>query len=182
VMKRYIVYAILVMGLVGCDNSKGSAPIRESPAPKIQTEFNTSEKSILTNGNIMIASNRLVASNGDSWNSIKKVSAESVSKSPYSNMGKLQKISGQVYKVEELPPSLGLKGQWSEAMMLAGNQNSPLGTSSIDCVYQGSPDLIKSGRVATCTGYFIGTFESENAMGGSVEALVFVGYAKPGRK
>ncbi|MDA8428485.1 MAG: hypothetical protein M0T70_04445 [Geobacteraceae bacterium] len=180
-MKHCIVYAFIMMVMAGCDSSKGSAPASEPPVPKVQTEFSTSDKSILTNGNIEVASNRLLTASGDSWGAIKKTSLESISKSPYSNMGKLHKVSGEVYKVEELPPSMGLKGQWSEALMLAGNQNSPLGASSIDCVFHGSPDAIKSGRVATCTGYFIGTFDSANAMGGSVEALVFVGYAKKGR-
>ncbi len=180
-MKNFMVYAVMVMMMAGCDCSKGSAPASETPVPKAQTVFNTSDKSILTNGNIEVASNRLLTATGESWDSIKKSSIESISKSPYSNMGKLHKISGEVYKVEELPPSMGLKGQWSEALMLAGNQNSPLGASSIDCVFHGSPDAIKSGRIATCTGYFIGTFDSANAMGGSVESLVFVGYAKKGR-
>lgn len=195
---RGLVFAFIIAGLFGCDNglyskSKTETPLRSEqnnnvsisrpdstsiPDKQKQLEFNTSDKSIETNGNMALAVEMLNGNTNQSWDAIKKTSVESISKSPYSAMGKICSVSGRIYKTEELPPSFGLKGSWSEILMLADNPNSPLGVSTIDCICSGSVDKIRSGRAGTCSGYFIGTFESPNAMGGTVEAYVFIGYAK----
>ena len=108
------------------------------------------------------------------WNEAQIITAETITKSPYSAIGKLHKISGEVYKTEELPPDK-FKGRWSEILLLTKNPNSHLGVTTIDFLYNGDTSHIKSGKVITCAGYFVGTFESENAMGGKVEAITFVG-------
>lgn len=177
---RYIVYVVMMIGLLGCESNKNYVPTNEPPADKVQTEFNTSDKSMMTNGNLLVASARL--EKGLPTDTITKINAENLSKSPYSSIGKLHKIYGKIYKIEELPPALGLKGQWTEILLITGNPNSPLGSSTIDCIFQGSAENFKSGKVASCSGYFIGTFESTNAMGGSVESYVFMGQAKMGRE
>lgn len=177
-MKRYLLYVGVLICLAGCDQGGPAAGFATTPAQKAQTVFNTSDKSIETNGNVLVAVDRLSGNSVDSWDAIAKTSAESISKSPYSALGKLHSISGKVFKVEEFPPTLGLSGQWSEVLMLADNQNSVTGVSTIDCIYSGPVDKIKSGDRATCSGYFIGTFDSQNALGGLVESYVFVGHVK----
>jgi len=195
---KVLFFIVMVGVLAGCDNGLYSKSKTETPAkseqsnnapistpeavstpeqPK-QANFNITDKSIESNGNVAIAAEVLNTKTDQSWDGIKKTSAESISKSPYSAIGKLYSISGRVYKTEELPPSKGLNGQWSEILMLADNPNSALGVSTIDCICSGSADKIKSGRGATCSGYFVGTYESQNAMGGAVEGYVFIGYAK----
>lgn len=195
-MKISSILPFIMAALLGCDNGLYSKPKTEVAVKTEQNDsnlknqhtpadvqkkfpgFNTSEKDIVSNGNLAAAVELLGGNSGQPWDTIKKTTIESISKSPYSAMGKLYSISGKVYKVEELPPSLGLKGDWSEIIMLANNPNSALGASTIDCIYSGTVDKIKAGRTATCSGYFVGTFESQNAMGGMVESYVFVGYVK----
>ena len=102
--------------------------------------------------------------------------AEIISKSPYSALGKSYILSGKVYKVEELPPG-DHPGHWSEILLLTKNANSPLGVTTIDYLFNGDISKVKSGQVITCSGYFVGTFSSNNSVGGEVEAIVLVGNA-----
>lgn len=60
-------------------------------------------------------------------------------------------------------------------LLLTDNPNSPLGITTIDFIYNGDISKIKSGQIITCAGFFIGTFDSANAMGGRVEAVTMVG-------
>jgi len=139
------------------------------------TSFNTSDKSINTNGNVLVAVNKIdKMGNTSVWDTADQASTETLTKSPYSAIGKLKKISGRVYKVEELPPG-DFQGRWSELLLLANNPNSPLGSTTVDFMYNGDISKVRSGQRMTCAGYFVGTFESENAMGGKVEAVVLVG-------
>ncbi len=83
-------------------------------------------------------------------------------------------LTGKVYKVEELPPG-DHPGHWSEILIITNNPNSPVGVTTVDFLFNGDISKIRSGQVITFSGYFIGTFESTNAMGGHVEALAMVG-------
>lgn len=167
---------ILLALLTACNQT----PVHEAPEPaKLQAVFNQSDKSVMSNGNLVYAVDKL-NSGSDSLDGVKTTDIESVSKSPYSSIGNIYRIIGKVYKIEQLPPMKGVSGPWTELLMLANNPNSATGVSTVDCVYSGSPDKINSGTWATCTGYFIGTADTQNILGGQIESFVFVGHAKNG--
>ena len=137
--------------------------------------FDTTNKDINLNGNLQTAVRKINnMENHTTWNDAQDITAEDVTKSPYSALGKPYRMSGEVYKSEELPPNR-FNGQWSEILLLTKNPNSPLGVTTIDYIFKGTPTNVKSGKIITCSGLFIGTFESSNAMGGKVEAVVLVG-------
>jgi len=141
-----------------------------------QKEFNVSDKFITTNGNLQLAARKIVKYDPSLvWQSSKEVSPEEITKSPYSCIGKLYKLTGSVYKVEELPPTLNLGGQWTEVFMLVENTNSALGTTSVSFEYYGDPNDIDPNTTVMCAGYFIGIYEGENALGGIIEGIVIVG-------
>lgn len=149
------------------ENAVSSVPVKMS--------FNTENKSISLNGNMVVAMHKINDMGINSvWDNSEIITAEALTKSPYSSIGKLCKISGKIYKVEELPPG-EFKGHWSELLLLTDNLNSPLGITTIDFIYNGDISNIRSGQIITCAGFFIGTFDSENALGGKVEAVAFVG-------
>jgi hypothetical protein len=100
--------------------------------------------------------------------------AEIITKSPYSALGKPYKIVGEIYKVEELPPGR-YEGRWSEILLLTPNPNSPHGVTTVDYIFNGDISKIRSGQRVVCAGYFVGTYDSPNAIGGTVEAIAFVG-------
>lgn len=80
------------------NNNTEPAPIQRND------QFNFQDKNIFTNGNIAVAAKRI--ENIPPRDFFKKgvtISASTITKSPYSNIGKICKITGQVYKVEELP-------------------------------------------------------------------------------
>lgn len=169
----FIVLLISLFIFIGCnDNSSRGDKTQNSQS---QISFDTSNKLVSANGNIVVAVNKIHNMDINSvWNNSKSITAEALTKSPYSAIGNLYKIIGKVYKAEELPPGES-KGHWSEILLLTDNPNSPLGVTTIDFIYNGSILSIKSGQILTCAGFFVGTFESENAMGGKVEAVTFVG-------
>ena len=68
-----------------------------------------------------------------------------------------------------------MQGSWSEILMLVGNANSPLGATTVSFIYKGDISEVNSNQTITCAGYFIGTYESQNSMGGMVEGVVLVG-------
>jgi hypothetical protein len=76
-----------------------------------------------------------------------------------------------------MSPSLHLSGQWSEILLLANNPNSPLGSTTIDFIFNGDAQTIDSDAPLSIAGYFVGMYESENAMGGKVECIMMVGNA-----
>ena len=176
-MKRLILCIVLAMTVSACEGKKPTIeqPQSVSAAPEIPKNFNTSDKSIITNDNIIVAAYKVQDSAGDLWADAEVVTASQLTKSPYSSIGKKCKITGKIFKVEELPPSLGLKGRWGELLLLVKNPNSPLGATTIDYIYEGDISKINSGQIVTCTGFFLGTNESENSMGGVVESIVFLG-------
>jgi hypothetical protein len=144
--------------------------------PRQTTQFNASDKSIATNGNFIIAANKILNSSSSAiWQAAQSVSPANVTKSPYSSIGKLYKLNGQVYKVEEFPPTPNLSGQWAEVLLLVNNPNSPTGTTTVSFFYNGDINQVNANTYIICAGYFIGTYESQNALGGTVEGLVLVG-------
>lgn len=148
----------------------------ESTPIKQNDEFNIQDKNIFSNGNFAVAIERIAKiTPQELFNKGITVSASSITKSPYSNIGRICKLTGQVYKIEELPPKPNMPGQWSEILMLVNNPNSNLGQSTVDFIYQGDISEINSGKWITACGYFIGTYESENSLGGKVEALSLLG-------
>ena len=182
---RYLLLSVLI--LPSCQNQRDqpnqqtqqvSQQRHYDPAARSEPvyEFNMSDKSITTNGNLIVAASKIMNSTPTQvWQAAQPVSPAKITKSPYSSLGKLCKLTGSVYKVEEFPPTPNLTGQWAEVLMLAGNPNSPLGTTTVDFMYNGDIDRINANTYITCAGYFIGTYESQNAMGGTVEGVVIVG-------
>jgi len=166
ILRSIFCLCFLILFFVGCS---------DSPSSLISNSFNTSDKNISSNGNLAVGVEKITGMDINKvWNEAQQITAENITKSPYSAIGKLHKINGEVYKVEDLPPDK-FKGRWSEILLLAINPNSPLGITTIDFLYNGDTSHLKSGKAITCAGYFVGTFDSENAMGGKVEAITFVG-------
>ena len=166
-----------ILLLFGCNNSQPqNAKQIDPPQATHVVSFNTSDKYIEKNGNLVVAINKVLSESKDDLSRNAEPSTpESITTSPYSYIGKVVSIRGKVYKIEELPPSNNLKGHWIEMLMAAPNPNSALGESTIDFICYNPPEKIKSGHIITCTGYFIGTFNSPNAVGGSIEVLSLVG-------
>ena len=185
-MERIIVLIATLLTFIfvsGCDNKAPNAPqsVQKDSASEVapvssNSDFNTSDKAISSIGNMAVAAERIKEETpGNLFGKSELVAASKLTKNPYSSLGKVFRMTGKVYKVEELPPSLGLKGAWGEILMLVGNPNSPLGATTVDFIFKGDISQINSGQRITCSGYFIGTFDSPNAMGGTVEAVVLVG-------
>ena len=146
--------------------------------------FNTSDKNVLTNGNFPVAADKLNEYTPEALSRMaQQIPVADITKKIYPTLGKAVKITGQVYKVEELPPDKELSGVWTEVLMLAKNPNSPMGSTTIDYLYKGDSSRINSGDIITCSGYLVGTYESPNALGGTVEAISFVGnyFTKQGK-
>lgn len=164
------------LGIAGCD----SKPIQEQPkkaqAATVPDKFNVADKSVTTNNNLLVAVEKLRGESVDSfYPKAEKTDAAILTKSPYSSIGKIVKITGKIYKVEEIPPSPEFKGKWGEVLMFVDNRNSALGATTVDYLHEGDISKINPGQIVTCFGYFIGTHDSPNAMGGMVESVVLVG-------
>lgn len=149
----------------------------DQPTQHINTiaEFNKTDKAIETNGNVPVAMTKIIGVNGTNHDSPVKITSTELTKSPYSSLGKLIKIKGQVFKVEELQRNPDIPGRWAEILLLAPNKNSATQVSTISYIYDGDISTINSGDVITCSGFFSGTYQSQNAMGGAVEGLSVVG-------
>jgi len=181
-MRRMFVAVLLTatqLCFLGCNNKQSDTPSAQQAQPAataIPTEFNTTDKSIASNDNVIVAAGKLKDDSPDSlWAKSEKISVNKLTKSPYSSLGKPCKITGRIYKLEEMPPSPGMQGSWSEILMLVGNANSPLGATTVSFIYKGDISEVNSNQTITCAGYFIGTYESQNSMGGMVEGVVLVG-------
>lgn len=166
-------FVFLSMFAAGCDSgSNAAAPQQKIAKEESQPIFNSSDKSINTNGNLAVAISVLPGLTDSINNQAVTINATTLTKSPYSSIGKLIKIQGEVFKVEEAP---GTSGKAAEVLLLAANKNNPLGASTVSFLYFGDISKINSGDVVWCTGFFIGTYDSQNAMGGAVEGLSMVG-------
>jgi hypothetical protein len=140
--------------------------------------FDTSNKSCLINGNMPKAIEKISRTSSDeTWQSATDASALNITKDHYSYIGKVFSITGTVYKIERLPQTPARKGNWSEILMSAQNRNSPAGVTTIDVLFNGDISNINPKSRIKVAGYYIGTVESMNLLGGSVECLVFVANA-----
>lgn len=170
-MKLLVLFCLAII-TIGCD--KNPTQIIESSTSGIQ--FNNSDKSIETNGNLDVAFEKCKdISNGTSSPKAERVQVSDLTRSPFSNIGKFILVKGRVFKVEELPPNPNLPGKMTEVLLLADDTNSAVGSTTIDCICIGDTSHVKTNSVASCGGYFIGTYQSENALGGSLEGLAVVG-------
>jgi hypothetical protein len=174
----FVLYLVLSPGTLNGINNASVPAVKQgfaSPNSK-QLTFNTSDKTITSNGNMLVAYSKISSMIPEStWAWSDQVPIATLTKTPYSYIGKLIKLNGQVYKIEQLPPEAGRNGEWYEALLLCNNPNSPLGTTTIDFIFQGDGSSVNGEDYLTCGGYFVGTYESQNAMGGTVEAMALIG-------
>lgn len=145
-----------------------------------QDEFNVSDVSFLTNGNLLVAARKLERLSAEqTWEAAQEISPTALTRSPSSSIGRLVKLSGQTYQVLEVSPSaqssLGLNGHWTQVLMAVQNPNSLAGVSAIAFEYCGNASDIYPKTYITCAGYFVGVCAGTNAMGGAVESSVIVG-------
>jgi len=165
----------------GTDSIASQDPAHKTPANRTFT-FNKDDKNVVINGNLPVAIEMhdwmaekgakpdLSALDGD------LADISSITRKPYSAIGKIFKVRGKVYKIEELPPSASRsKTAWSEFLLLVKNPNSRGGATTVNFIYNGDTTSIKNNATLEIAGYFIGTYESTNAFGGQVEGLTFVG-------
>jgi hypothetical protein len=180
---KYISIIILSIALAifGCNQPPKAIPgptADDTASSSSNNTFNVKDIMVSSNGNITVAALKISGQTSDFiWQDAKDIAASVLTKNPYSSLGKLCKISGRVYRVEELPPDFGLVGHWSEISMLTPNRNAPLKSTNISFVFNGDVTNINSGNRITCAGYYAGNYESENAMGGTLEGLVIIGNA-----
>ena len=106
---------------------------------------------------------------------VEKTSIEEVTKNPYAALGKVCEFKGEIYKVEATAPNPVMKGPWTEILILVPNENNPTGVTSVDLICKGDATGVNAGDEVTFSGYFIGTYESQNAVGGTVEGIALVG-------
>ena len=100
-----------------------------------QADFDNSNKVISINGNMSVAFKKISSISADTaWAISKYVSIPDLTKNPYNYLGHLVKLSGKVYKIEQLPPDENHLGEWHQALLLAQNQNSPVGGIIIDFI------------------------------------------------
>ena len=155
---------------------QGQTTHLDAPVIPPGNRFNTSDKSADSNGNLIIAAEAIQHErNIDIFARSEKVSASKLTKSPYSMLGRVVRITGKIFKVEEQPPNPDLSGSWSSILMLVGNQNSPLGVTTVNFIFNGDTTNINSGQVVTCSGYFLGSYESQNSVGGTLEGILILG-------
>ena len=135
---------------------------------KRESPFNLQEKNVALNNNFVVAFSKILGS-PSVWDASSTITVDTLTRSPYSWLGKLCKITGEVYQIEEQ------HGQWSEILLWAHNKNNPLGVTTVSFTYNGPTNNIRPNEIYTFAGYFIGTYDSQNAMGGKVEGMVIVG-------
>ena len=171
-------FVFLVLSIIsfGCDQGGCQPTDKHNVSAGPQTTFNVSDNMISSNGNIVVAIKMIGQASPDAiWNNAKDTTASIITKNPYLFIGTLCKIYGRVSRVEAFPLYPELPGHWSEILMLTANRNSPLGTSNVGFIYNGDIATVNSRDRMTCAGYYVGTYETENAFGGKLEVLVIVG-------
>ncbi len=148
-------------------------------------EFTTNDKSVKSNGNFSTAINRINSAKSNiTSDGAEKIPVSQLMLKPYSYLGKLITVSGEIYKIEQMPPDREASpGDWYAILLITKNINSPLGWTTIDCTYNGDPSSLVPKSKIEFSGYFIGIGESPNSVGGNVEVVGLVGNAirTPGR-
>jgi hypothetical protein len=160
------------------EENNGPSEASGEAGPADTGGFNTGDRKIESNGNLAVAVQRIAGESPQStWETAPDRSVASITLKPYDALGKLCKIKGRIYRMEQASPDLKLGEDWMEIQLLCNNPKSPLGATSVDFLYKGDATSFRSGGILTLAGYFIGTFERANAMGGRVEVLSIVGNA-----
>ena len=67
-----------------------------------------------------------------------------------------------------------LPGKWSLIDVRVKNKNAPFGIMSVGIIFNGGPDEIDPDMRIAFAGYFVGTMEVQNLMGGNVDCPIFV--------
>ena len=152
-----------------------SAPQNKQPAAPppskadLPLKFATNEKSVRLNGNLRIAIDKLKEVSPNSiWAAAQDSLPSKITSRPHSFLGSLVKLSGKIYKIEQLPSDDVFRGNWYEILISTPNTNDPLGVTTIDLLYKGDASRISPAGNLTCAGYFVGTSDSGNAQGGRV--------------
>jgi hypothetical protein len=141
-----------------------------------QGTFNTTDKSAKTNGNFDVAMkklNRAYAGQEPRPEAV-EISMQELSMSPHASIGKFIRVLCYPYKTEKVPPNDSIGNNWFEILALADNPNAILKVTSLDIFLKNERLTLKPNTPEEITGYFIGTHDTINAMGGPVEAYVFV--------
>jgi hypothetical protein len=152
-----------------------TASLQPEPADQLP-QFNKTNKSILENGNSIIAAAKVHSTTpARLWQESENIPLEQLTKSPVSSIGKLCKVSGVVQQIEELSPDdIDVPGTWSAILIQSPNKNSPFGLTNVEILFEGNTKLINPGSKITLAGYYVGTHEGQNLLGGTVESVVFV--------
>lgn len=175
--KRRVAFVFaLVTALAGCSSQQGSNTQTEGgPAPAKEDRvlsWTTNNKNAVENGNMQVAIALLSTSNA--LEKAEKTTAATLTKRIYACIGQPWKLSGEVYKVEELPPGT-FEGNWTDVLMLSQNPNSPAGVTTVEFVYRGDSSQVNAGETIEACGFLLGSYESQNALGGTVEGLMLAG-------
>ena len=182
--------AIALAGIFSCSKSGGTsdASLQQPVSDKRTFTFNTGDKEARTNGNIKTAVEMFdwTALNGKKMTDLHvqetiNVSAAVLTRQPLSYIGKVVKIRGTIYRVEETAlPGRTNGRRWTELLLLTQNRNSPLGVATIDVLFDGDASDLRNDEAADVTGYFCGTTIVPNALGGQAEAMMLVSSAIEG--
>lgn len=113
----------------------------------------------------------------DTWQNAQPINAARLTRNKDSYEGKIVRLKGIVWQIEQLPPIESIKDDWYQMQIMVDNPNSTLGVTSIYFIYIGDASNVEPKTEITCAGYYVGTQQGENAFGGPVEALTIVGNA-----
>ncbi len=177
--KLFAIFTCCIL-IISCESPRegASSPGNYAQALNKKPEFNRSDKSITTNGNMNAAMSLIPEMTPDSvWSRAIAVSATQISKQPYSAIGNLVRFKGKIYKLEQLPPSELSSSTWTEMLCFVKNENSPFGTSTVDFIFEGDASNLNPNDAVIGAGYFCGTYLSPNLMGGEVECMTIIGNA-----
>lgn len=145
------------------------APV--TSANNVSKQFNISSLDGYKSGNVLFAMgyvNEMASKGENTWAGAEQVSIDSLQKSPYSYLGKLIIMNGQVNYIDRESPQ-------PEYYLITLNLNSSLGTTRLYLAYKGDASVIKENEYLSCSGYFIGIHEAKNTMGGTIEVMDMVG-------
>ena len=188
-----LLISVIVAGLYGCNQQNGKIAQTQQELQQLTTQdqpdqsidsqpseqlldFNNTDTSIASNGNIAVAVQRLESlSSTEAWKTSSAVLPSELTKNPHVMMGQLIKLTGSVYNIEDASPTKISSGRWTELFIVVGNVNSPIGALSVDFTYKGEVRGVHSGSTITCAGYFVGTYNSKNAQDSTIECLSVVG-------
>jgi len=138
--------------------------------------FKLQQLDIDSNGNRRLANLKVVDMTIDSIiNNAENVSIVELTKSPYNYLGKIIKVHGLVRVIEQMPPDSIILGTWHTILIACENPNS-IGRITTLCVdYKGKTVNVNPDDYADVAGYFVGTYETTNLMGGVGTAYLMVG-------